>query len=139
MKVMIILMMAADRHVLDPIKIAVTESISTRLDTKIDDMEMRKDVRDQMTDGVDMRLDNFEQREKENNMIISGLGDNMTKNDIVKKLNEHHGTTLKPKDIQHTLKLEHRAQARRIRVAFKDGFKKRQVVKTKTKLKGKSI
>ena len=45
-----------DRRVLDPIKTAVSKSISTRLDqmdTKIDDIQMREDERDQMMDEVD--------------------------------------------------------------------------------------
>ena len=57
------------------------------------------------------RLDNFEQRGRENDVIITGLGDKMTKDDLGKKLNEHLGTTLKPEDSQYTLKLDNRGQA----------------------------
>ena len=90
----------------------------------------------------DSRLDEFEQRERINNIIITGMRENHTsKKDVVKLMLTKLDCMLNEKDIEYTLELKTNPthpgtskQKLRVRVALKDKTVKDQIMKKKVKL-----
>jgi hypothetical protein len=93
-------------------------------------------------DTFDNRLDKFEQNEKANNVIATGIpADKTSKEGIRKLLNNKLSCNIAPSDIQYTLELnkdEENAKST-VRIAFNNKDKKKQVMKSKKALKGNEI
>jgi hypothetical protein len=90
-------------------------------------------------DTFDNRLDKFEQNEKANNVIATGVpADKTSKEEVRKILNTKLSCNLAPSDIQYTLELNKDEEKGKstVRIAFSNKEKKKQVTKSKKKLKG---
>ena len=74
---------------------------------KIDDMEDKNNVRDKRLDRIETQMDEYQQRDRQNNILIAGLGENVTsKTGITQLLNEKLSCDIKPSDILYTMKLQ---------------------------------
>ena len=119
------------------------EKYIEKTEKRLDEMDMKGERRDMRLDEIDARLDRFEQKEKDNNIVICGLGDNQTSKENIKNaLNELLECNIKPSDIQYILKLRNdsgKQSENRVRVAFKQKEMKLKIAKLKKNLKGSNI
>ena len=114
------------------------------LETRVEHIEAREAEKDTDMADIKLRLDMVEMKDRDNNIIVTGLpSDCKKKEEVAKALNGLLGTRIYPDDITQTYKLVKKGTdantATRTRVIFKDKSMKTTVVKAKTKLKGKNI
>ena len=122
---------------------SATKIVET-LETRVKQIEEKDHERDTDIADLKLRLDMVEMKERDKNIIVTGLpSECKKKEEVAKALNGLLGTRIYPDDIDQTYKLVKKgtdaSAATRTRVTFKDKSSKTTVVKAKTKLKGKSI
>lgn len=134
--------------VMKPLTTALSQNMEkamTKIQDQITDLDERCTAKFEEIEKqhFDSRLDEFEQRERINNIIITGMKENHTaKKDVVKLLNRKLGCTLIENDIVYTLEIKQnqnttstsKEQNIRVRVALKDKNMKDQIMKKKIKL-----
>ena len=105
---------------------------------KVEKIEAENITRDSRLDNLERRVDEYEQRDRDNNIIISGLTDGDTSPENIKKmLNDSIGTKLDIFAIKYTAKIKSNEGQGKIRVAFNEKKDKDQVMKQKKSLKGR--
>ncbi len=87
---------------------------------------------------LQQKLDGFEQREKNNNVIVTGLEAN-TKDEFVEKLNSTLEIDINKEDVLSTHDFKTKDNKTRTRIVFKDHETKSKVYRSKRKLKNKKI
>jgi hypothetical protein len=94
---------------------------------------------DKEIDNMRADLDDIKQKEKDRNMVVTGLKDEqMTKEEAIKTLNDNLKTNIRSDDIEYVLKLKTTdTQPSRLRIVFTEKSTKMKVMKQKTKLKNK--
>ena len=102
----------------------------------LEDSEVRQDTE---IDQIKQHLDDYDQKEKDKNVIVTGLkNDQLNENKIIEVLNEKlQKDILKKEDIDYVVKLRNgrNDQPNRIKIAFHDKGKKTEIFKQRTKLK----
>ena len=91
---------------------------------------------------LELEMDEYKQRDKENNIVIAGISTrDSTRERITDLLNEKIEAHIRREDIKYILKLKTRAgeETNRVRVAFASREVKRKVFKKKNKLEGSSL
>ena len=114
------------------------------LEARVEQIEAKDVERDTDMADIKLRLDMMETKDRDKNIIVTGLpSDCKKKDEVTKALNGLLGTRIYPDDLEQTYKLVKKGTdanaATRTRVIFKDKAMKSTVVKAKTKLKGKNI
>ena len=141
----IAMIMAAfkDTRVTEVLSVVFNDIIVKRtekIEKDIDEIKEQNTSRDREIKSMKRCIDKYEQNERENNAIISGLqARDMTKEGVVKSLNGALGCHLTQRDILYTVKLtggKDQDRPNKLRVAFSKKAKKNEVFKEKKKLKG---
>jgi hypothetical protein len=83
-------------------------------------------------------LDDFDQREKDNNIVVTGLKDDqLTQDKVIGMLNDKLKKNIRKEDINNVMKLSNKrdGQPNRVRAVCNDKATKNDIMKQKTKLK----
>ena len=121
----------------------LTAGFNQAIDTKIEPIqedirliEESNKFRDERINVMERKIDEYEQRDRDRNIIVTGLKDNETSvEDVTKKLSKLH-FTIHAQDIQYVQKLRTTKGPARVKVVFKEEAAKMQIMKSKKKLKG---
>jgi hypothetical protein len=106
---------------------------------KIEDNDIRQDKE---IDKIKHHMDDFDQKEKDKNVIVTGLKeDQLNKASLINILNDKLKKTIRNDDIDYVLNLRNarQGQPNRLRLVFQDKMKKDEIIKEKTKLKDTDI
>lgn len=121
----------------------LTAGFTQAIDTKIEPLEKdikrieeSNEIRDERMNIMERKIDEYEQRDRDRNIIVTGLKDNETSvEDITKKLSKLH-FTIHAQDIEYVQKLRTTKGPARVKVVFKEEAAKMQIMKSKKRLKG---
>jgi hypothetical protein len=118
-----------------------TDDLLEKMDNRLDDMDSRINQTKDQVEELQVKMDEFEQRDKNNQITISGMPEgSMTKDGVIALLNEKLGTTIEDQDVLYTLKMGRQDQEnKRVKVVFKELNTKQQVSKLKPKLKNQKL
>jgi hypothetical protein len=107
------------------------------IQVRINTLEDKDKKNDTEMDKMKIQLDDIQQKEKDRNIIVTGLTDGqLDKEKAIEVLNEKLGTGIRTNDIEYLLQLKTREnQPNRLRIVFCDKNKKNEIMKQKTKLK----
>jgi hypothetical protein len=131
-----------DTHVMEMLSKAFAKQIVKDLNEDVEDLKRQGAVAKERMDNFDIRLDKFEQKEKENNIVATGIPvDKTSKEDVRKILNKKLSCNIAPTDTVYTLELNHDEETEKstIRIVFSNKDKKDQIMKCKKKLKGHEL
>ena len=123
-------------------KISIQET-TENINKRLDNIEETATERDDRITTLETKVDEFEQKSKENNCIVTGLQQDQTsKESVMTILNDRLKTDLRPEDILYTLRLgkvENRTVQIRTRVVFSTKEIRSKIFKMKKELKGSGI
>jgi translation initiation factor 1 (eIF-1/SUI1) len=109
-----------------------------KIEQEIHEIKEQNISRDREINEIKKSVDKYEQNERTNNAIISGLDEaDMTTEKVMTRLNQDLGCNIKERDLLYTVKLTgNKSQPSKVRVVFARKSKKTEIFKAKKKLKG---
>ena len=140
-KIVMIMDAFKDQRVTEVLSVVFNDVLTKRtekIEKDIAEIKEENTNRDREMNEMKKFIDKFEQNERSNNAIISGLQEGeMTTEGVVRKLNRILGSGLKERDIDYIMKMTGKqGQPNKLRVVFVKKAKKNEVFKAKKKLKG---
>lgn len=127
----------------------LTFSFNEAIDTKIEPVkkavetiQVENKARDQRVDKIERKLDVYEQKDRENNILITGMAmedlEDKTKiaQDLNNKLKIPKKNSIKGQDIKYALKSQTQGKPTKIKIAFHKKETKEVVMKNKINLQG---
>lgn len=132
-------------HWLKTLNITVDKKIDDKLDpikAEIKLMKKKYTEHDSTLEDIKIKLDDQEMQDRDRNIVVEGLKEE-SREGVTQELNDLLGTELTADEIDTTYRLKPKIEIRnakpKTRIIFKHKFTKSEVVKEKTKLKGKDI
>jgi hypothetical protein len=127
-----------------------TEKLLKKMDERLDMVEEKVEVVTAMTsshtseiEAMKVKMDEYEQRDRNAHAIISGaIEGEITKESLVKLLNEKLEVNIDATDVKYVLKLGRNTgelEYRRARIVFVNEAKRNEMMKQKSKLKDKNL
>ncbi len=109
------------------------------METKLKEIEEKCNKKDEVISTLQLKLDVYEQRDRKNNLIITGI-EAEDNHELAKKINEELKINVVTADsIEFTDEFISRDKKKRKRIVFKNHDIKRKVYGAKRNLKGKKI